>query len=55
VLHEERSSVTPYGAADQRTMFMPDRIAIEKLDGTAVAVATNPKHRNVRYTAAVEA
>jgi hypothetical protein len=33
-LHEERSSVTPYGAADQRTMFTPDRIAIEKLDGT---------------------
>ena len=36
-LHEERSSVTPYGAADQRTMFTPDRIAIEKLDGTVVA------------------
>jgi hypothetical protein len=33
-LHEERSSVTPYGAPDQRTMFTPDRIAIEKLDGT---------------------
>src|SRR6516162_8177262 len=29
-LHEERSSVTPYGAADQRTMFTPDRIAVEK-------------------------
>jgi hypothetical protein len=36
-LHAERSSVTPYGAADQRTMFTPDRIAIEKLDGTVVA------------------
>jgi len=33
-LHEERSSVMPYGAPDQRTMFTPDRIAIEKLDGT---------------------
>src|SRR6202051_4889301 len=32
-LHEERSSVMPYGAPDQRTMFAPDRIAIEKLDG----------------------
>jgi hypothetical protein len=31
-LREERSSVTPYGAADQRTMFTPDRIAIAKLD-----------------------
>lgn len=30
-LHEERSSVTPFGAPDQRTMFTPDRIAIEKL------------------------
>src|SRR5215475_8379768 len=29
-LHEERSSVSPYGAADQRTMFTPDRIAIER-------------------------
>src|SRR5215475_1151971 len=26
---EERSSVTPYGAADQRTLFTPHRIAIE--------------------------
>jgi hypothetical protein len=33
-LHEERSSVSPYGAPDQRTMFTPERIAIEKLDGT---------------------
>jgi hypothetical protein len=31
-LHEERSSVLPYGAPDQRTMFTPERIAIEKLD-----------------------
>lgn len=36
-LHEERSSVMPFGAPDQRTMFTPDRIAIEKLDGTLVA------------------
>ena len=25
-LHEERSSVLPYGAPDQRTMFTPDRL-----------------------------
>jgi hypothetical protein len=25
-LHEERSSVWPYGALDQRTMFTPDRV-----------------------------
>src|ERR1700731_2715462 len=42
-LHEERSSVLPYGAPDQRTMFAPDRIAIEKLDGTLVAERYAPK------------
>ncbi len=30
-------SITPFGAPDQRTMFTPDRIAIEKLDGALVA------------------
>lgn len=42
-LHEERSSVSPYGAPDQRTMFTPDRIAIEKLDGTVIAERCAPK------------
>src|SRR3981189_1653087 len=42
-LHEERSSVTPYGAADHRTMFTPDRIAIQKLDGTLGAERHRPK------------
>ena len=42
-LHEERSSVFPYGAPDQRTMFTPARIAIEKLDGTVVAERHAPK------------
>ncbi len=42
-LHEERSSVLPYGAADQRTMFTPERIAIEKLDGKVVAERRVPK------------
>lgn len=36
-LHEQRSSVLPYGAPDQRSVFTPDRIAIEKVDGTVVA------------------
>jgi hypothetical protein len=36
-LHEQRSSVLPYGAPDQRAVFTPDRIAIEKVDGTVVA------------------
>jgi hypothetical protein len=44
-LHEERSSVLPYGAPDQRTMFTLHRIAIEKLDDTLVAerYATGPR------------
>ena len=42
-LHEERSSVLPYGAPDQRTMLTPDRVAIEKLDGTLVAERRDPK------------
>jgi len=42
-LHEERSSVFPYGAPDQRTMFTPERIAIEKLDGTLVADRYAPR------------
>ena len=42
-LHEERSSVSPYGAAAQRTMFTPDRIAIERLDGTLVAGPRAPR------------
>ena len=33
----------PYGAPDQRTMFTPDRIAIEKLDGTVVAERRMPR------------
>src|SRR6202035_5977686 len=42
-LHEERSSVLPFGAPDQRTMFTPKRIAIEKLDGTLVTGRYAPK------------
>jgi len=42
-LHEERSSVLPYGAPDQRTMFTPERIAIEKLDGALVAERYAPR------------
>ena len=42
-LHHEWASVTPYGAADQRTDFTPDRIAIEKLDGEVVAERDDPR------------
>jgi hypothetical protein len=42
-LHDEIASVTPFGAADQRTYFTPGRIAIEKLDGTVVAERSDPR------------
>ena len=42
-LHHEWASVQPFGAADQRTDFTPDRIAIEKLDGEVVAERKEPR------------
>jgi hypothetical protein len=36
-LKEERASVLPFGAPDQRTSFTPERLAIEKPDGSVVA------------------
>ena len=42
-LHREWASVQPFGAADQKTDFTPERIAIEKLDGHVVAEQSNPR------------
>jgi hypothetical protein len=42
-LHQQRASVLPFGAPDQRTVFTPDRIAIEKLDGALVAEQYAPR------------
>jgi len=42
-LKEERASVFPFGAPDQRTAFTPERLAIEKLDGTVVAEWPYPR------------
>ena len=36
-LHEQRASVAPFGAPDQRTAFTAERVAVEKTDGTIVA------------------
>lgn len=47
-LKEERASVAPFGAADQRTSFTPERLSIEKLDGAVVAewgLSTERFHR----------
>lgn len=40
----QRASVQPFGAPDQRTMFTPDRVAIEKLDGVVVAERYAPRN-----------
>src|SRR5258708_2375557 len=42
-LHEERSSVTPFGAADQKTDFTPDALSIQKLDSRIVAERRHPR------------
>ena len=42
-LQREWASVRPFGADDQRTDFTPDRVAIEKLDGTVVAERVHPR------------
>ena len=42
-LQREWASVEPFGAADQKSDFTPQRIAIEKLDGSVVAERVNPR------------
>jgi hypothetical protein len=42
-LDEERASVFPFGASDQRSMFTPERVAIEKVDGTVIAERFVPR------------
>src|SRR5712692_7220348 len=42
-LHEERASVMPFGAPNQRTAFTPERIAIETTDGHVVAERLHPR------------
>jgi hypothetical protein len=42
-LHQENSSVQPFGAPDQKTQFTADRVAIEKLDGRVVAERRDPR------------
>ncbi|WP_120321160.1 hypothetical protein [Catellatospora citrea] len=42
-LHEERASITPFGAPDQKTDFTPARIAVQKLDGRVVAERQDPR------------
>ena len=48
-VHHEWASVQPFGAADQKTDFTRDRIAIEKLDGRVVAERKNPRQSFARH------
>ena len=41
-LHEQRASVSPFGAPDQRSSLTADRIAVEKIDGTVVVETGDP-------------
>jgi hypothetical protein len=49
-LQHEWSSVRPFGAVDQRTDFTPDRVAIEKLDGSIVAERLQPRDSFAGHT-----
>jgi hypothetical protein len=42
-LHEQRMSLLPYGAPDQRSVFTADRVAVETLDGSILAERFAPK------------
>jgi hypothetical protein len=41
-LHEERTSLHPFGAPDMRMSFTPQRVAVEKLDGSVVGERADP-------------
>lgn len=42
-LHEQRASLTPFGAPGQRTDYSPQRIAIEREDGSVLAELLQPR------------
>jgi hypothetical protein len=47
-LQREWASVQPFGAADQKTAFTPQRIPIEKFDGRVVAERVKLKRSPLR-------
>jgi hypothetical protein len=48
-LQREWASVQPFGAADQKTDFTPERVAIEKFDGRVVAERRDPRESFVGH------
>jgi hypothetical protein len=42
-LHNQRASLSPFGASGVRTAYTPDRIAIENVDGSTISERKNPR------------
>ena len=42
-LHEPRVSLTQFGAPDQMMVYTPERVAVEKADGTVIAERRSPR------------
>jgi hypothetical protein len=42
-LHEPWASISPFTGADRRSIFTPERVAIEEADGTVVEELQNPR------------
>jgi hypothetical protein len=42
-IHTERLTITPFTMADRRTVFVPDRLTLETLDGTIIESRVNPE------------
>jgi hypothetical protein len=49
-LHEERVSHRPFGAADRRSAFTPERVAIETDDGTVLEALDQPRDSFADHT-----
>jgi hypothetical protein len=41
--HAERLSITPFSAANRRSVFVPDRLTVEAFDGTVVESRNDPE------------
>jgi hypothetical protein len=42
-LHEENSTISPFGDPERRAVFNPHRVAIESTDGTIIEERSNPR------------
>jgi hypothetical protein len=49
-LHEQRASHRPFGAADRHSVFTPQRVAIERDDGTVIEALDRPRDSFAGHT-----